>query len=78
MGKPAEGVMRESLEYPKDGFRWDQQWRITPLYQSGANFLQHHANAVAEYDAQYLTRGGLTLDTAHADPTCTRQHIGKP
>jgi len=67
MGKPAEGVMRNSLEYPKDGFWWDQQWRITPVYQSGVNFMQHYAHAVAEYDAQDITRGGLTLDTGHAE-----------
>ena len=43
MGQPSEGVMRESLEYPPDGFWWDQQWRITPTFPSGVHFLQPYA-----------------------------------
>ncbi|MBI5684979.1 MAG: family 10 glycosylhydrolase [Verrucomicrobia bacterium] len=67
MGKPAEGVMRESLEYPPDGFWWDQQWRITPAFPSGVHFLQPYADALAKYDTLSLRRGGLTLDTGHAE-----------
>lgn len=67
MGKPAEGVMRESLEYPSDGFWWDQQWRITPAFPSGVHFLQPYADALAKYDTLSLRRGGLTLDTGHAE-----------
>jgi hypothetical protein len=67
MGQPAEGVMRESLEYPPDGFWWDQQWRITPAFSSGVHFLQPYAEALAKYDTLSLRRGGLTLDTGHAE-----------
>jgi len=67
MGKPAEGVMRENLEYPPDGFWWDQQWRITPAFPSGVHFLQPYAEALAKYDTLSLRRGGLTLDTGHAE-----------
>jgi len=67
MGQPAEGVMQESLEYPPDGFWWDQQWRITPAYPSGINFLKHYAHSMAEYDTLSLRQGGLILDTGHAE-----------
>jgi hypothetical protein len=67
MGQPPEGVMRESLEYPPDGFWWDQQWRITPTYPSGVHFLQPYADALAKYDTLSLRRGGLILDTGHAE-----------
>ena len=67
MGQPPEGVMRESLEYPPDGFWWDQQWRITPTYPNGVHFLQPYAEALATYDTLSLRRGGLTLDTGHAE-----------
>ena len=59
--------MRESLEYPPDGFWWDQQWRITPAFSSGVHFLQPYAEALAKYDTLSLRRGGLTLDTGHAE-----------
>ena len=36
----------ESLEYPPDGFWWDQQWRITPAFPSGVHFLQPYAEAL--------------------------------
>ena len=67
MGQPPEGVMRESLEYPPDGFWWDQQWRITPTYPSGVHFLQPYADVLAKYDTLSLRRGGLILDTGHAE-----------
>ena len=64
-GKPAEGIFRTNSEYPKDNFWYKSQLRITPAFQSGDNFLEHYAYAVAEYDAMRITRGGLFLDKAH-------------
>jgi hypothetical protein len=34
-GKPAEGILRWNSDYPKDGFWWDSQLRITPGFQGG-------------------------------------------
>ncbi|MCA9419279.1 MAG: hypothetical protein KC917_23610, partial [Candidatus Omnitrophica bacterium] len=61
-GKPAEGVLRINSEYPKDGFWWDSQLRITPPFPAGPHFLEPYAHAVAELDACRITRGGLFLD----------------
>jgi hypothetical protein len=64
-GQPAEGVLRMNSEYPKDGFWFDSQLRITPPFPSGPHFLEPYAQAVAEMDACRITRGGLFLDKAH-------------
>ena len=66
-GKPAEGIFRMNSTYPKDGFWWDSQLRITPPFQAGDHFLEGYAHAVAELDALRITRGGLFLDKAHGD-----------
>ena len=66
-GKPAEGIFRMNSTYPKDGFWWDSQLRITPPFQAGDHFLEPYAHAVAELDALRVTRGGLFLDKAHGD-----------
>jgi hypothetical protein len=66
-GKPAEGIFRINSEYPKDGFWWNSQLRITPPFPAGIHFLESFAHAVAELDACRITSGGLFLDTAHAD-----------
>lgn len=66
-GKPAEGVLRMNSEYPKDGFWWDSQSRITPAFPAGVHFLEPYAHAVAELDACRITRGGLFLDKAHSE-----------
>jgi len=66
-GKPAEGILRINSEYPKDGFWWDSQLRITPPFQGGVHFLEPYAHAVAELDACRITRGGLFLDKAHTE-----------
>lgn len=65
-GTPAEGIRHENSTYPKDGFWWDSQLRITPSFAAGLHFLEYFAHAVAELDACRLTSGGLFLDTAHA------------
>lgn len=65
-GKPVDGVVRINSEYPKDGFWWDSQLRITPPFQAGVHFLEPYAHALAELDACRMTRGGLFLDTAHS------------
>ncbi len=66
-GKPAEGIFRMNSEYPKDGFWWDSQLRITPPFQAGDHFIEGYAHAMAELDALRITRGGLFLDKAHGD-----------
>ena len=66
-GKPAEGIFRLNSIYPKDGFWWDSQLRITHAFQAGAHFLEHYAHALAEFDACRITRGGLFLDKAHCE-----------
>jgi len=66
-GKPAEGVLRLNSEYPKDGFWWDSQLRITPAFPAGVHFLEPYAGAVADLDACRITRGGLFLDKAHTE-----------
>ncbi len=66
-GKPADGVVRINSEYPKDGFWWNSQLRITPGFPSPLHFLEPYAHAVAELDACRITRGGLFLDKAHTD-----------
>jgi hypothetical protein len=64
-GQATEGVLRSNAEYPKDGFWWNSQLRITPAFQGGGHFLEHYAHAVAELDALHITAGGLFLDRAH-------------
>ncbi|MBU4272261.1 MAG: family 10 glycosylhydrolase [Planctomycetes bacterium] len=66
-GKPAEGIFRINSEYPKDGFWWDSQLRITPSFPAGVHFLEPYAHALAEFDACRITRGGLFLDKAHGE-----------
>lgn len=66
-GRPAGGVFRQNSEYPKDGFWWDSQSRITPGFQGGVHFLEPYAQAVADLDACRITRGGLFLDKAHSE-----------
>ncbi len=66
-GKPAEGILRINSEYPKDGFWWDSQLRITPALPAGVHFLEPYAHAIAELDACRITRGGLFLDKAHGE-----------
>jgi hypothetical protein len=64
-GRPAEGIIRANAEYPKDGFWWDSQLRITPAFPEGVHFLEPYAQAVADLDTCRITRGGLFLDKAH-------------
>ena len=66
-GRPAEGIFGMNSKYPKDGFWWDSQLRITPGFQGGAHFLEPYAWALAELDACRITRGGLFLDKAHTE-----------
>ncbi|HOZ49491.1 MAG TPA: hypothetical protein PLO37_16155 [Candidatus Hydrogenedentes bacterium] len=66
-GEPADGIVRMNSEYPRDGFWWDSQLRITPAFQGGVHFLEPYAHAVAELDATRITRGGLFLDKAHTE-----------
>lgn len=66
-GKPAGGIMRWNSAYPKDGFWWDSQLRITPGFQAGVHFLEPYAFSLAELDACRITRGGLFLDKAHSE-----------
>ena len=66
-GRPAEGIFRQNSEYPKDGFWWDSQSRITPGFQGGVHFLEPYAAALADLDACRITRGGLFLDKAHSE-----------
>ncbi len=65
-GKPVDGIMRINSEYPKDGFWWNSQLRITPPFPAGPHFLEPYAHALAELDACRMTRGGLFLDKAHS------------
>ena len=65
-GKPAEGIFGMNSAYPKDGFWWDSQLRITPGFQGGVHFLEPYAAALADLDACRITRGGLFLDKAHS------------
>ena len=66
-GKPdaIEGICRINSEYPKDGFWWDSQLRITSHFQGGIHYLEPYAHALAELDACRITRGGLYVDTGH-------------
>lgn len=65
-GRPAEGIFGMNSAYPKDGFWWESQLRITPAFQAGVHFLESYAAAVADLDALRITRGGLFLDKAHS------------
>ena len=64
-GRPAEGICRINSAYPKDGFWWESQLRITPAFPPGPHFLEPYAHALAEFDACRITRGGLFLDKCH-------------
>lgn len=64
-GRPAEGICRINSAYPKDGFWWDSQLRITPAFPPAPHFLEPYAHALAEFDACRITRGGLFLDKCH-------------
>jgi hypothetical protein len=68
-GPRAQGVFRLNSLYPKDGFWWDSQLRIAPGFPAGTHYREHAAFALAEYDALRITRGGLFLDTGHAEET---------
>lgn len=63
---PEDRIRHHNSEYPKDGFWWDWQFRITPQFPSGIHYLENYAHAVAEMDALEITRGGLFLDTGHS------------
>ena len=66
-GQPTATVFRINSEYPKDGFWWDSQLRITAAYPPAPHFLEPYAHALAELDACRITRGGLFLDKCHGD-----------
>ena len=66
-GQPVEGVLRINSEYPKDGFWWDSQLRITPGFPTALHFLEPYCHALAEFDACRITRGGLFIDKAHTE-----------
>jgi hypothetical protein len=66
-GQPAEGIFVANGLYPKDGFWWNSQLRITPAFQGGMHFLEPYAEAVADLDACRITRGGLFLDKSHSE-----------
>jgi hypothetical protein len=66
-GKKAEGNFRLNSYYPKDGFWWDSQLRITAAYPPLPHFMEQYAHAVAELDACRITRGGLFLDKSHSE-----------
>jgi len=70
-GKPAEGIFRLNSLYPKDGFWWDSQLRITPAFPAGPHFMEQYAHAVAELDALRITRGGLFMEKAHTGEIAT-------
>jgi len=62
-----ERISHMNSEYPKDGFWWNWQFRITPQFPSGIHYMEHYAHAVAELDALEITRGGLFLHTGHSE-----------
>jgi hypothetical protein len=64
-GKPVDGICRMNAEYPKDGFWWDSQLRITSHFQGGVHYLEPFAHSLAELDACEISRGGLYVDTGH-------------
>jgi len=66
-GKKVEGNFRLNSYYPKDGFWWDSQLRITAAYPPFPHFMEQYAHAMAELDACRITRGGLFLDKAHSE-----------
>jgi len=66
-GPKAQGIFRLNSYYPKDGFWWDSQLRIAPGFPTNLHYMEHAAFALAEYDAMRFTRGGLFLDTGHAE-----------
>jgi hypothetical protein len=66
-GKPNANIFRINSEYPKDGFWWDSQLRITAAYPPPPHFMEPYAHALAEFDACRITRGGLFLDKCHGD-----------
>jgi hypothetical protein len=59
-------TFRANSEYPKDGFWWNSQSRITAAYPPGPHFMEQYAHAVAELDALRITRGGLFLEKGHS------------
>ncbi len=64
---PLERISHARSEYPADGFWWPWQFRITPTFPAGIHYMEHYAHAVAELDALEIFRGGLFLDTGHAE-----------
>ena len=65
----AEYVHRMNSYYPEDGFWWDSQLRIISAFPPEHHFKEHFAQALADYDALSITRGGLYLDKAHSTDT---------
>jgi hypothetical protein len=66
-GPRAQGIFRLNSYYPEDGFWWKSQLRIAPGFPTNLHYMEHAAFALAEYDALRITRGGLFLDTGHAE-----------
>lgn len=64
-GKKTGRALRINSGYPKDGFWWDSELRISAAFPPAPHFLEPYAHAVAELDAMRITRGGLFLDKAH-------------
>jgi hypothetical protein len=65
-GKPVDGMIGCNSLYPADGFWWNSQLRIVPTFLAGEHFLEPFAHALAEWDVDRFTSGGLFLDSAHA------------
>ena len=64
---PEDRISHHNSEYPKDGFWWNWQFRITPQFPGGVHYLEPYTQALAELDALEITRGGLFLDSGHAE-----------
>jgi hypothetical protein len=66
-GQMTGKALRINSEYPRDGFWWNSELRISAAFPPAPHFLEPYAHALAEFDAMRITRGGLFLDKAHGD-----------
>ena len=64
-GSEAEIIFRENCLYKDDGFWWESQSRIVPLFPVFPYYLEPNAFALAKYDTLDFTRGGICIDKAN-------------
>ena len=63
----AEFIYGHNCLYDEDGFWWESQTNIVPLFPVYPYYIEPNVFALAKYDTLEITRGGICNDKAHTD-----------